>query len=546
MDHTVDSLRNVFLQEAEESLAAMEQALLVLETHPDAAEPLNEVFRFAHTIKGGAAMVEFPVLTEYAHKFEDALSMMREGLVPVTSARVTVMLQVVDTLKEILQAQSQGTLNRVRAADLSLFGRLVPVDLQAAASEEHDTDHAAAVDTVYVAGSSVSAAQRSLRVNMSKLDAMLTLSGEIAVAKGRVMQVLDAEDASEEGKSAAEELSRLLVLLHERVMEVRLVPVGPLFRQHQRTVRDVAGGQGKLVRLVLEGEDVEVDATIVDQLRDPLTHIVRNAVDHGIELPAKRQAAGKDPCGTITLHARHERGAMIVEIRDDGAGMSRSKILEKAIARGLANTNETYTDSQVFAFTMAPGLSTASQITEISGRGVGMDVVRRNVEALRGSIEIESREGLGTIVRLRLPLTVAIIDGFCVGVCDERYVIPVGAVTECLTANETERDALSGVLSLRGTALPYIRLRRLLGAATADTPAPTRESIVIVQSDGRHVGLVVDELIGETQAVIKPLAGLFNDARGISGTTIMGDGRVSLILDIGPLLDLAYKGVARS
>jgi two-component system chemotaxis sensor kinase CheA len=544
MDHTVVSLRNVFLQEAEECLAAMEPALLALESHPDAAEPLNEVFRLAHTVKGGASMVEFPVLAEYAHKFEDALSMMREGLVPVTSARVTVMLQVVDTLKEILQAQSQGQLNRLRAADLSLIGRLLPIELHTA-DADHADDHAAVADTVYVAGSSVSAANRSLRVNMSKLDAMLTLSGEIAVAKGRVMQVL-AANASEEGTSAAEELSRLLTLLHERVMEVRLVPVGPLFRQHQRTVRDVAAGQGKLVRLVLEGEDVEVDATIVDQLRDPLTHIVRNAVDHGIELPAKRRDAGKDPCGSITLHARHERGAMIVEIRDDGHGMSRSKILAKARERGLANETDQYTDAQVFAFTMAPGLSTASQITELSGRGVGMDVVRRNVEALRGSIEIDSTEGVGTTVRLRLPLTVAIIDGFCVGVCDERYVIPVGAVTECLTANETDRDAVRGVLSLRGTALPYIRLRRLLGAGGPDAPAQVRESIVIVHSEGRQVGLVVDELIGETQAVIKPLAGLFNDARGISGTTIMGDGRVSLILDIGPLLDLAHKGVARS
>ncbi|HEX7938015.1 MAG TPA: chemotaxis protein CheA, partial [Gemmatimonadaceae bacterium] len=445
--------------------------------------------------------------------------------------------------KEILQAQSQGQLNRLRAADVALIGRLLPVELQTADAEH---DHTAAADTVYVAGSSVSAAQRSLRVNMSKLDAMLTLSGEITVAKGRVMQVLDAEGASEEGKSAAEELGRLLSLLHERVMEVRLVPVGPLFRQHQRTVRDVAAGQGKLVRLVLEGEDVEVDATIVDQLRDPLTHIVRNAVDHGIELPAKRRDAGKDPCGTIILHARHERGAMIVEIRDDGQGMSRSKILAKARERGLANETDQYTDSQVFAFTMAPGLSTVDKITEISGRGVGMDVVRRNVEALRGSIEIDSTAGAGTVVRLRLPLTVAIIDGFAVGVCDERYVIPVGAVTECLTANETERDAMNGVLSLRGTALPYIRLRRLLGAGQVDAPAPVRESIVIVQAEGRQAGLVVDELIGETQAVIKPLAGLFNNARGISGTTIMGDGRVSLILDIGPLLELAHKGAAHS
>lgn len=464
--------------------------------------------------------------------------MMREGLVAVSPTRVTVMLQVVDTLREMLGAQSRGQLSRVRAADLALVARLIPVELQTktdVALEESET--------AFVAdqGTHVTAKQHSLRVNMSTLDGMLTLSGEIAVAKGRLMQVMASEVESEAGASAAEELGRLLTTLHERVMEMRLVQIGPLFRQHQRTVRDVAASQGKLLRLVLEGEDVEVDAAIVEQIRDPLTHIVRNAVDHGLEYPAARRDMGKDPCGTVVLHARHERGTVIVEIRDDGRGMNRDRILMKARERGLVAEGEQLTEAQIFALTMAPGLSTADQVTEISGRGVGMDVVRRNVEALRGSIEITSTEGAGTIVRLRLPLTVAIIDGFVVGVRDERFVIPVSAVTECLTANDTEPGAVSGVLSIRGRALPYIRLRHLLSVDAGDAPA--RECIVIVQSDGREVGLVVDQLIGETQAVIKPLSGLFNGVRGVSGTTIMGDGRISLILDVGPLLDLAHRGV---
>ena len=384
---------------------------------------------------------------------------------------------------------------------------------------------------------------------MNKLDAMLTLSGEIAVANARMAQVL-AADADEATQTAVEELQRLLTTLHERVMEMRLVPVGPLFRQHQRTVRDVAAQQGKLVVLVVEGEDVEVDATIVEQLREPLTHLVRNAVDHGLESPSKRASARKDPSGTIVLHARHERGTVIIEVRDDGQGMNRDRILTKARERGLVNDTDALTDNQVFALAMAPGLSTAAQVTEISGRGVGMDAVRRNIEAMRGSIEITSAEGAGTIVRLRLPLTVAIIDGFVVGVSDERYVIPVGMVTECLSAHETVPDAAAGVLSVRGEPLPYIRLRRLLGLnESAQRPAVSgqpvsRESIVVVEADGRSAGLVVDELIGETQAVIKPLAQMFNDARGISGTTIMGDGRVSLILDVAPLLELAHKNAA--
>ena len=537
VDTTTDALRAVFLQEADEALATMEQALLALEASPESPEPLNEVFRLAHTIKGGAAMVEYDAVAEYAHKFEDALMMMRDGLVPLTQARVTVMLQVVDTLREIISAQQKGELKRVRAADMALVARLIPVELTAEKGDAASEDVSDSVTPGVSAAVSEVRKQASLRVNMSKLDYMLTLSGEIAVAKGRLQQSLAAEVVSEDALEASEELGRLLTTLHDRVMEMRLVPIGPLFRQHQRTVRDVAAAQGKLLRLVLEGEDVEVDAAIVEQLRDPLTHIVRNAVDHGMEYPSARRDAGKDPCGTVTLRARQERGAVIVEISDDGQGMSKSRILEKARERGLVGAADQLTDHQIFALAMAPGLSTADKVTELSGRGVGMDVVRRSVEAMRGTIEIVSREKVGTTFRLRLPLTVAIIDGFVVGVRDERYVIPVSAVSECLTAGETQPDVRNGVLSIRGEALPYIRLRHLVGLEQSSSPA--RESIVIVQSSGRSVGLVVDELVGETQAVVKPLAGLFNEVRGVSGTTIMGDGRIALILDVAPLLELA-------
>jgi two-component system chemotaxis sensor kinase CheA len=532
----VDALRSVFLQEAEEGLAAMEQALLALEARPGDPEPLNEVFRFAHTIKGGAAMVEYATLADLAHRFEDALSMMRDGLVPVTPARITLMLQIVDSLRSTLAVQANGRSSRVRAADVALIGRLIPVEFRHEEEPALDGDHEPAAASE---PGRATTARRGLRVDMTKLDALLTLSGEIAVAKGRVMQVLATEHASEAGTTAAEELNRLLASLHECVMEMRLVPVGPLFRQHQRTVRDIAANQGKLLRLVLSGEDVAVDATVVEQLRDPLTHIIRNAVDHGIEYAASRRDAGKDPCGTVELHARHERGIVVVEIRDDGHGISRERILKKAVERGLVKEDDQLTDAQVFALTMAPGLSTAERVTELSGRGVGMDVVRRSIEALRGTIEIDSKEGKGTVVRLRLPLTVAIIDGFAVGVRDERYVIPVGAVTECLTATETEPGVASGVLSMRGTAVPYVRLRHLLGAGRGED-AVGRESVVIVEYDGRRMGLVVDELLGETQAVITPLARMFNGVRGVSGTTIMSDGRVSLILDVGPLMDLAH------
>jgi two-component system, chemotaxis family, sensor kinase CheA len=530
-DELNSSLATVFLQEADEGLTAVEQALIALDANPEAVEPLNEVFRLAHTIKGGAAMADFPGVAEFAHRFEDALTVIRDGQVPVTPDRVTLMLEIVDALRGMLAAPT----SRVRAADRALVDRLIPIDHRdAAESSRVDHELAAAEPT-----DRSQARTRSLRVDKTKLDAMLTLSGEIAVARGRLTGTLSATGFNDAAIAAAEDLTRLLANLHERITEMRLVPIGPLFRQHARTVRDLSVSESKLLQLVLEGEDVEVDATIIEQLRDPLTHLVRNAVDHGIEYPAARRDAGKDPSGTVVLHARHEHGSIIVEIRDDGRGMSKDLLLARARERGLVGDNETLSDNDVYALSMAPGLSTAARLTELSGRGVGMDVVRRNIEAIRGSIEIQSAEGQGTTIRIRLPLTVAIIDGFVVRVADERYVIPVASVSECLTAIDTVPDMPSGVICLRGSNLPYVRLRHLLGA---DRRVPAgRESVVVVNVGGHQAGLVVDELLGEAQAVIKPLVGLPGSVPGVSGTTVMSDGQVSLIVDVAPLLELAHR-----
>lgn len=525
------TLAAVFLQEADEGLTAMEQALMALDANAEAVEPLNEVFRIAHTIKGGAAMTEYPGVAEFAHRFEDALTVIRDGHVPMTPDRVTLMLEIVDALRGMLAAPS----SRVRASDRALVDKLIPSEHRDLADVERvDNDASGSRQT-----DSAQARTRTLRVDKTKLDAMLTLSGEIAVARGRLVGTLAANAGSEAAIAASEDLGRLLADLHERITEMRLVPIGPLFRQHARTVRDLGVSESKLLQLVLEGEDVEVDATIVEQLRDPLTHLVRNAVDHGIEYPAARRDAGKSPSGTIVLHARHEHGAVVVEIRDDGRGMSKELLLAKARERGLVSEDKILTDNEIYALSMAPGLSTASRLTELSGRGVGMDVVRRNIEAIRGSIEIQSVEGQGTTIRIRLPLTVAIIDGFVVRVADERYVIPVSSVSECLAASDTVADKASGVIPLRGSNLPYIRLRHLLDA---DRRVPAgRESVVVVHVGGEKAGLVVDELLGEAQAVIKPLAGLSRSVPGVSGTTVMSDGQVSLILDVAQLHDLVHR-----
>lgn len=526
-------LRDLFAQEFDERLSAFEQALVVLEQRPDDPEPLHELFRVAHTIKGSAAMVGLDRVADYAHSLEDALDMMRDGVLPVTALRVTLLLQIGDALRELLAAESSGRATQIRSHDRALITRLIRGTADAVTGG-HD-EHAAPRATGELPALLTSTRGRGLRVEMEKLDAMLDLTGEIIVAKGQLEETLsDPASTPAQARTALEGLDRVLSALQERVMQLRLVPVGPLFRQHVRTVRDVAVAQGKLIRLDVEGEDVEMDAAIVERLRDPLTHLVRNALDHGVEYPAARHGAGKDPCATITLRARHEGGAVVVEVSDDGAGIQRDRVLATARARGLTGADGPLDDAEVLRLITTPGFSTAEQVTDLSGRGVGMDVVRRELTAVRGTLELSSAEGVGTTMRARLPLTVAIIDGFVVGVGDERYVIPIDAVSECVALGSQENDrAATGLVRVRDEAVPYVRLRDAFGITAAP---PARESVVVVHDRGRRAALVVDRLLGEAQAVVKPLDALLAGAPGVSATTVTRDGRVSLVVDVPALL----------
>ena len=529
-----EELRNIFVDECYEGLDAVAESLIELETNPSHPSARDAVFRVAHTVKGGASIVGFTCVAEYAHLFEDALEPLRAAVAPVTPLQITLLLQATDALRAMVFAEASGRDIAIRESDRAVLRQLaLAAGVRPSGSTPHVIAQSAKTDDFRTAGER-QGQTRALRVNMDKLDTMLTLNGEIAVAKQRLQQQLESNAPREEALHAAEELDRALSELQERVMQLRLVELGPVFRPLARTVRDIATSQGKLVRLVTEGDDVEVDASIVQQLRDPLLHMIRNAVDHGVEAADERLAAGKPECATIRLRAVHERGAVVISIEDDGAGLRRDRILATAVERGLITEGSTLSDSELHALIFEPGFSTAASVTQFSGRGVGMDVVRQNVDALRGTLAVQSREGLGTMVSIRVPLTIAIIDGFVVGVGDERYVIPGDAVCECITmpssASDGERE---GVVNVRGVALPYARLGSLFG--TVSVPG-ARENLVVVQHDGRQFGLVVDSLIGERQAVLKPLHRLFDRVPGVSGSTILGDGRVSLILDVPHLL----------
>lgn len=378
-----------------------------------------------------------------------------------------------------------------------------------------------------------------LRVQAEKLDQLINLVGEMVIASAAV-SLNAAKGGDTATREAAAAMSLLVEEVRDRSLELRMVPIGDTFQRQQRIVRDVASELGKEIDLVISGADTELDKTVVEKISDPLTHLVRNACDHGLENSAKRKTAGKPHIGKLRLDAYHESGAIIIEVSDDGAGLDRARILQKAIERGLINTEANLSDQEIFNLIFEPGFSTAEQVTNLSGRGVGMDVVRRNIEALRGTVEVHSQEGAGTQFRIRLPLTLAIIDGFLSSVGDSIYVVPLEMVEECVELPRTsaDLDLQRDLLDLRGEVLPLVRLREHFGVVS---DAPRRQNVLVVNYGGSKIGLVVDELLGEHQTVIKPLNELFARVVGLSGSTILGTGKVALILDVPGLMQLATR-----
>lgn len=550
-----EALLAAFLTESEEILARMEVAFVALEKAPE-GELLHALFRDAHTLKGAAGIVGFDAVRDLAHALESVLERLRGHAIPVTDALVTLLLTSVDLVRAAIADAAAGRTEPSKEA-VAFRDRLAEAAAEpagsaagaggdpAAPAPAHGDARGAATPPSERAGAHAAASARTLRVDVTKLDRMLDLSGEIAIARGRLASLLESGNAPgpEEILAVHREADRLYLDLQELIMKARMVPIGPTFHPHARTVRDVAAACGKEARLVVEGEDVEVDTAVVEHVRDPLTHMVRNAIDHGIEAPETRRAAGKDPCGTVTLRAFHEAGSLVVQVADDGAGIDRARVAEKAVALGLVADPSRLTDDDVVRALCAPGLSTSDAVTEISGRGVGMDVVRRNVEALRGALAVESAPGRGTTMTVRLPLTLTIIQGFRVEVAGDTFIAPLDAVVECLALPDDAHAGPcgTGVVNLRGRPLPFVRLRELFGV---EGPPPGREHVVVVQHGATLAGLGVDALLGECSAVIKPLGPMLRDLPGVAGSSILGNGRVALILDTSGLLREALRRAA--
>ena len=385
--------------------------------------------------------------------------------------------------------------------------------------------------------------QRFIRVQAHRLDAVINLLGELVIA-GAGASLLAKQTKQRKLVEANGQISRLIEEIRNGTLQLRMVPIGETFSRFRRVVRDTAAELGKDVALELVGGDTELDKSVVERIADPLMHLVRNALDHGLEAPAEREAAGKPAQGRLTLSACHEAGSIVIRIGDDGRGIQRQKVLQRAWERGLVEPGTTPSDDAILRLIFEPGFSTAEKVTNLSGRGVGMDVVRSNIEALRGTVALSSEPGAGSCIEIRLPLTLAIIDGFLIGVANSKFILPLDAVVEVIenraSLGQIDRRG-RGVVELRGQVLPVVSLRTLYAL---EGDEPERCSVVVLKAGGRRYGVLVDQLLGQHQTVIKPLGRMFRSLRGMSGSSILGNGEVALIFDVNSLSQMAAEPTA--
>jgi two-component system chemotaxis sensor kinase CheA len=553
-------LTDMFVAEALDHLSSIEALILRAEGHPDDAKLLDDIFRPFHTIKGNAGALGVSSVQAVAHCVESLLELARSREHAIGPEEVSAVLRAVDVLTALVQSipariagrdvPDVGATAATLVADIgALLGRR-----EIAMSALLTSEESAVVATLVGGAESVPVAQRTsdvdaaghVRVDTRKLDSLVDMVGELVIVQSLIQQdpaLLTAADDRLARNLA--QLKRITGDLQRTAMSVRMTPIRPTFQKVSRLVRDLSSASGKNVALVLSGEDTELDRKVVEHINDPLMHMVRNSLDHGIESPEARKAAGKPREARLSLSAYHEGGSMVIAIADDGAGLATERIRAKAVEQGLIAADAALAPAEVHELIFRPGFSTAQQVTEISGRGVGMDVVRRNIEVLRGRIEIQSTPGVGTTFIIRLPLTLAIVEGLLLRCGNERFLLPTFSVRESLRPARSQVHSLQGqhrLIQVRNQFLPLVHLAELFGDTSA-LPEPWDATVVLVEDNGRTVGLVVDELLAKQEVVVKSLGDAFAGVRGIAGGAILGDGRVGLILDAGGLVSLMERRV---
>ena len=575
-----------FHAEVVDHLQQIEAALLALEHQPDEPEALNSIFRSFHTIKGNAGFLGLVPMQTLAHEVESLLDLARNHQLRLNSTIITEILRSRDALQELTQqvgaALEQGQLpariipvsHLIQSVKRLALGRgaagpeevplpvsapaptpapaaVIPLPPAESAPTANDVDRRKAEEDrrkleedrrKAAEDTPKAAASQTVRVNTDKLDSIMDVVGELVIVQSQLIESTRQHgDAGSPLQRNVAQLSRITKELQHTAMALRMIPIKPTFQKMERLVRDLAHDFGKKVSFVTEGEDTELDRTVVEKIGDPLVHMVRNALDHGLEPTAGRIAAGKPETGTVRLRAYHQGSNIVIELQDDGRGINPDRIYAKAVEKGVIAAGTVLTREETYALIFAPGLSTAEKVTAVSGRGVGMDVVKRNIEKLRGKIEITSVVGAGSTFKIKLPLTMAIIDGLVVRVGEDRFILPSTSVQMALRPAREHIATVHGsgeVLDLRGRLLPLHRLHRCF-----DIPAlaqqPWEGIVVIVEHSGKASALLVDELVSKQEVVIKNLGALMQGLPGVSGGAILGDGNIALILDPGTLLSAA-------
>lgn len=546
-DGEIDPVVDEFVVETTENLEHADRCLLDLERTPDDVEPVRILFRAVHTLKSSCGWLGFVQLEKLAHAAEDLLAPIRANDRPVTPDVVEALLATVDLTRRHLEAIKADGKEPAAAGELTLWtdrlralaGGAEPTSVEPAVIAPAEPPPARTPESP-PAGPPVDPADLSVRVDVKLLDELMKLVGELVLTRNQVEQFVGTTD-SPPLIAATQRLKAVTAELQDRIMLTRMQSLSHIWARFPRLVRDAAHSCGKRVALHMEGADTELDRTMVEAIRDPLTHLLRNAVDHGIETPEQRSAAGKPAQAVIHLRARQEEGQVHIEVEDDGRGIDVAAIRQKAVTAGLLSAADARAipEERVWALVFAAGFSTRDQVTELSGRGVGMDVVKTDVERVGGRVEIHSGAGTGTRVTMRLPLTLAILPSVLVGCAGETYAIPQVNLLELVLLEDADgrpeiREVGEGspVYSLRGELLPILYLSRILGVADEPAPRPQGAFILVLQSGGRRFGLVVDSVLDTQDIVVKPLGRHFAEMAAFSGATILGDGRLALILDV--------------
>lgn len=554
MEELVDS----FTIETDEILETLDQDLVQLEHNPDDEEILNSIFRGLHTIKGTSSFLGLDLITKLSHKAEDVLNDLRKKVLPVSTEIMDTMLETVDLLKELMEdVKDKNIVDRDISSlitQLLAFRGDADDEGKTADAKEKEKSKKEAEKSKNLDKRTRKSADSTIRVDVERLDSLMNLVSEMVLRRNSLVQLsnnfdknFDDSELVDELTSTTGHISYLTTELQFAVMQTRMLPIGKVFNKFTRIVRDLSKQIGKKIDLTIEGAETELDKSLIEEINDPLVHLIRNSVDHGIEQPDVRLKLGKAEVGKVKLYASQEGNNIIIGIDDDGKGLDTEMLKRKAVEKGVISQSEAgrMSEKDAFNLILAPGFSTAETVSNISGRGVGMDVVKTNITKLNGIIDINSELGKGTSVVIKLPLTLAIIQGLLVEVSDEIYVIPLGSVLETARINVNDISSMNQMeaINLRDSILPLVRLDRMFNISKAESENEEESFIyvVVVGLAEQKLGLVVNRMLGQEEVVIKSLGEDLGKTKGVSGATIMGDGRVRMILEIRDLFEIAAK-----